>query len=652
MLTFEFRHYIHPPESLYKPEMLLLPVAQVQQLIDEIATTFQVEVSVPPFPFILSFFDDGTPQPQRLGTTRSRADINDMQGNIPRPASGHGDPPVNATPAQDMSFEAFRKKIERAVNANKKKSAAAKKKKAADRFVVVQDWCKQLRRAQRYFGLRPQSSSMPMPDPEMSWAEQQAFIETHEKKAHTTLDALDVNKPSPFEFEQEPIIICLDIEAYEHDHSIVTEVGLSALDTLDLVDLAPGEGGANWMKQIRSRHFRLKGRENLINKDFVVGHPDEFQFGESEFIELQDIGKVIDSCFEYPFSVDFKHDGRLKNDADNWDNAHGVTNGALTSNLASKRITSPDGSSASDVSTASTAARSNGHSATEDGQLGPRQRNLLILGHDLGTDLSYLSKLNSRVFSAPRPPTYPAPFIDPADADNPLHSIIEALDTAILYKVLCRDSQTRSLTCIMADLGRTAWFAHCGGNDARYTLEALVGMVVKARLQDDAEHAAKQAANDAAIKEAAAGDPWNSKPTANAMTLDGNASEEEIVVIPPDNSTPANPSSPQTAWQAEKSRRVATRVAAAKQEAEEENEAWDAAFSPRSATHNTLNTGEGGEDGEPTPFVKMLADSQQAKAKKKMAEEKRREMELRVRREEGMGGPVDWAVGGDDGWGK
>lgn len=599
-----------------------------------------------------------------------------MQDQIPSPAPGHGEPPANATPAQDRSFEAFKKKIEAAINANKKKSEAAKKKKAADRFLVIQDLVKQLKRTQRYFGLRPHSNSVPMPDPAMSWSEQQVFFEENQKAAHKILEPLDVNKLPQFPVEKEPIIICIDIEAYERDHSVVTEVGLSTLDTLDLVDVAPGEGGANWMKQIRSRHFRIKGREHIVNKKFVIGHPDKFQFGESEFVELEEIGKVIDSCFQWPFSVGFKHDGHLKNEADNWDSAHGVNDVAKDLGQTTGQTTYHGDFFAPNKS-------------AEGEQRGGRQRNLLILGHNLDTDLSYLSNLNSRVFSTPRAPAYPAPIIDPADADNPLHSIIEALDTANLYKVLTRESQSRSLTTIMADIGRTAWYAHCGGNDARYTLEALVGIVIKARLQEDEENTAKQAEADAAIKEAAKNDPRNNTPqTAKAFNLDGNASEEDTAdpdvtsstgfkeepdehnnndaIEEQSNSTPPFTfpiSSPPTAWKAEKARRLEARIAAVRREFEEESKAWETALEISSSTApvtltsspphaNETSTAKNSDQEAITPFAKTLSDSQQAKAKKLTAGEKQREMTLRLNREDGMEGPVDWAVGGRDGWGK
>ena len=35
------------------------------------------------------------------------------------------------------------------------------------------------------------------------------------------------------------------------DQTKITEIGISTLDTLDLINVPPGEGGAEWMKKIR-----------------------------------------------------------------------------------------------------------------------------------------------------------------------------------------------------------------------------------------------------------------------------------------------------------------------------------------------------------------------------------------------------------------
>jgi hypothetical protein len=75
------------------------------------------------------------------------------------------------------------------------------------------------------------------------------------------------------------VFICVDIEAYEKDHKIITEIGIATLDTEDLKAIAPGKDGVNWRKAIRARHFRILEYKHLQNRDFVHGCAEYFQFG-------------------------------------------------------------------------------------------------------------------------------------------------------------------------------------------------------------------------------------------------------------------------------------------------------------------------------------------------------------------------------------
>jgi len=74
------------------------------------------------------------------------------------------------------------------------------------------------------------------------------------------------------------------------------------------------------------------------------------------------------------------------------------------------------------------------------------------------------------------------------DHAKTLASIIEALDTALLYRVLKDETQNRGLGSILEALDLPSYSLHNGGNDARYTLEALLAMAVQARLMDDEAH--------------------------------------------------------------------------------------------------------------------------------------------------------------------
>lgn len=62
-------------------------------------------------------------------------------------------------PPDECSLRAFKVSMEAALDATKNKSKAAKDKKREDRVVRQKDMSRQFKRAQRYLGLRPRSSS-------------------------------------------------------------------------------------------------------------------------------------------------------------------------------------------------------------------------------------------------------------------------------------------------------------------------------------------------------------------------------------------------------------------------------------------------------------------------------------------------------------
>ena len=108
----------------------------------------------------------------------------------------------------------------------------------------------------------------------------------------------------PYPFDENIVFICVDVESFERNHNQITEIGISTLDTNDLVGLAPGKGGTAWLPKIRARHFRIQEYVHLENKDFIQGCADRFEkvFGKSEFISIKAAPQVVASCFRPPFS--------------------------------------------------------------------------------------------------------------------------------------------------------------------------------------------------------------------------------------------------------------------------------------------------------------------------------------------------------------
>ncbi|KAK5084682.1 hypothetical protein LTR05_005760 [Lithohypha guttulata] len=438
-------YYIFGPNSVGRKILLLVPYDQVKVLIDQINNEFKLKVSTPEYPFQLSFYKDGTPCPRFLGVVNSKDDCFALQQSLGDPPENYGQVPSSANDIVKQDYHAWHEKLERACSSEKKGKKGGKKKIRASQGWTIAQHADQLRRAQRYFGLKPSGPKTQIMDGNSS--------------TRVLVEPLNVNAPAPFAFEDGPIIITIDVEAYERDHSIVTEIGVSTLDTADLLNLSPGKQGENWIKKIRSRHFRIKGRERFRNTEFVHGNPDMFQFGLSEFVAIDEAADAVDDCFEYPFSAGFECEGPVERDE------QGLP-----------------------VKTSNRVLDTNGSHLKKD-----KSRNILLIGHDTGTDIEYLASMGSSIFGkgTAMSTTHPST----SRSQHVRTSVREQLDTAVLYKALTNNAQRMSLTKVCSELEIDAWYTHNAGNDARYTLEVFVKTVIKARLQEDAGVVQENAAN-------------------------------------------------------------------------------------------------------------------------------------------------------------
>lgn len=197
------------------------------------------------------------------------------------------------------------------------------------------------------------------------------------------------------------VFICIDVESYEKAHHRVTEIGVAALDTRDLSEIAPGKDGENWRSLIRARHFRIQENGHLVNSEFVSGCPDRFDFGKSEWIRLKDAPAMTAECFKEPF-------------------------------CGPKPTVLP---------------------------VEWEERNLIFLGHDTIADVRYLQSLG----------------FDPLALPN----LLETQDTATMYRVWRRDPQPTSLGRILYDFDIPGFNLHNAGNDAVFTVQAMLGVCVR-----------------------------------------------------------------------------------------------------------------------------------------------------------------------------
>ncbi|KAK0942037.1 hypothetical protein LTR29_006456 [Friedmanniomyces endolithicus] len=97
-----------------------------------------------------------------------------------------------------------------------------------------------------------------------------------------------------------PVFICIDCEAFEHDQSKVTEIGVAVLDTRDCTDLWPGANEKQWIEKIQYAHYRPVRYAELRIKNFIRGCADGFNFGSTAWIDLDDAKPILRRIFQYP----------------------------------------------------------------------------------------------------------------------------------------------------------------------------------------------------------------------------------------------------------------------------------------------------------------------------------------------------------------
>uniref|UniRef100_A0A8H7TPP9 Gfd2/YDR514C-like C-terminal domain-containing protein n=1 Tax=Bionectria ochroleuca TaxID=29856 RepID=A0A8H7TPP9_BIOOC len=88
---------------------------------------------------------------------------------------------------------------------------------------------------------------------------------------------------SPDGVAEDVVLVCFDVEAIERPPNPISEIGIAILDTRDIAKTAPGPAGQEWWPLIKAHHLRVRELSALVNRDYVQGCPDAFNFGESTF---------------------------------------------------------------------------------------------------------------------------------------------------------------------------------------------------------------------------------------------------------------------------------------------------------------------------------------------------------------------------------
>lgn len=246
----------------------------------------------------------------------------------------------------------------------------------------------------------------------------------HDSQKPKPLAPIDPDLPAPYPFHTNVVFVCTDLECYERDRTKITEIGFATLDTYDLQGLAPGPNGENWRRQLKACHMRIREHAHLNNTEFVNGCADMFQFGNSEIVTLKEAPKMVANYFRGAASQRVKDVVHADDDSGNG-------------------FTPLDNSNNDDAAAADAAAP---------------QRTLVLVGHDVNNDIAFLRKLGYDVTNL---------------------SNLRTLDTSILHRAYTHNWNPAKLSLLLEELDIEPWYLHNAGNDAVYTLQALLGLGVR-----------------------------------------------------------------------------------------------------------------------------------------------------------------------------
>jgi hypothetical protein len=301
--------------------ILLVPTKQVEYFLAVINRSLGTSLTIPSgakgiFNIVLSK-DDGTPYPRYLGRALNQKMADDLREVIPpRYYKLDGEPPV-AKPPLDTSLAAFKAKIEAMNLTQKAKKQHNKEKAKVERVAKQQSWRSSTKRVQRYLGLRKRrdgditAEHAKSKGKQLDWNDYTAALQQSIVSSGPST-FYDPEKPAMFTQEDAVVFICIDVEAYEFNNNVITEIGIATLDVLDLVGKAPGALGANWREAIRARHFRIKESMHLKNSVHVIGCADRFEFGYVYFSTFSisvhfPASKTCHSTSPFPSSFPYPH---------------------------------------------------------------------------------------------------------------------------------------------------------------------------------------------------------------------------------------------------------------------------------------------------------------------------------------------------------
>lgn len=270
-------YYFPLPPGCNKRLLLLVPLQEVINFLQEVNTALSCELRIREDDEgrILQFDEPGCPRPEFLGVSKTLVAKDKLVMDKSYKITGSwGDWSRSYEPDVLQSLE---RRIGAGLGAERRRKGKGNKKKNRNPLERAREWAERLNRLQQYLGLRPRGAGIA-----------------------TQIPHVDVDKPAPWPYPDGPIFFSVDVEWKERNTTHVTEVGISILDTQDLVG-PPGLHGTNWLAMIRSYHLRVSEYRFFVNKKYCSGCPESFNYGTSEFVNWEETGKRIDDFFSPPY---------------------------------------------------------------------------------------------------------------------------------------------------------------------------------------------------------------------------------------------------------------------------------------------------------------------------------------------------------------
>ena len=290
-----------------------------------------------------------------------------------------------------LNFQAFRREMELKDGVKQRKAEEQSAVKRLQRFASQHEWRHQVKRTQGYLGLHIMRDPISEPAAAVVPDIQNLSISGPAFEKGSVLPGTDGLEPQRRSTESWVLFVSVDVEAFEYNQSLITEIGISTLDTKALVGIQPGVRGSNWVGKIRSHHFRVREHGHLLNKNHVEGCPGKFDFGESGWISIKDVSKVLE---------EYCHPARLSHSCETY--------------------------------------------------------KIVLVGHDISADIRYFNKIGLDI----------------------VEMFSDRNATSSLSKATKRDNRQYSLSALLLRYEIAARNLHNAGNDARFTLYAMVAIAL------------------------------------------------------------------------------------------------------------------------------------------------------------------------------